>query len=125
MLTKILLTTAVIVAVVLYLRTQTPAATAPRPKEEEIDPAAQRRARNIATGAILLILIGIGSLVYYFKWVEEHQLVVVQVINSATDSVATYTVFANKVQGRTFVTKDGRTITLADVERMEVQPLEE
>jgi len=125
MLTKILLTTAVIVAVLLYLRTQSPAAAAPQPKEQEMDPATLRRARNMATGVILLILIGVGSLVYYFKWVEEHQLVVVRVVNSATDSVATYTVFANKVEGRTFVTKDGRTITLADVERMEVQPLEE
>jgi len=125
MLTKILLTTLVIVAVLLYLRTQTPAAAAPRSRADDVDPATLRRARNIATGVILLILIGIGSLVFYFKWVEEHQLVVVRVVNSATDKVATYTVFANKVQGRTFVTKDGRTITLADVERMEVLPLEE
>lgn len=125
MLSKILLTTAVIVAVLLYLRTQTPAAGSARPREQEVDPKTLRRARHIATATILLILVGISSLVFYLKWADEHRLVIVRVVNSANDSVTTYTVYANKVQGRTFVTEDGRTIILADVERMEVMALED
>lgn len=118
MVTKILLTVAVIAAVMLYLRSQS--GEVQKPAVDSTDAKSLQRSRNWATLVILVLLLGIGGSIFYFKWAEEQRLVTVRVVNSTTEKVTTYNAFANRLHGRTFITEDGRTITLADVERMEV-----
>lgn len=131
MLTKILLTLAVIIGAALYLRARNESEEAAdsathRPKGEPgkrqlaTESAAEIRSRNRLTAAILAALLAIGGIFFYFKWVEDNRLVTVRVVNSSTGEATSYQALANKLHGRTFITEDGRKITLADIERMEV-----
>jgi hypothetical protein len=56
----------------------------------------------------------------YTEWREAYQVVDVRVINSHTGAAQTYRAHLKDVQGRSFETLDGRIVTLADVERMEL-----
>jgi hypothetical protein len=62
-----------------------------------------------------------GTGLYLFEgWEAGRRPVTVRVINANTGAVVTYQVSPKDVTGRSFQTLDGRRVTLADVERMEV-----
>jgi len=56
----------------------------------------------------------------YAEWREAYQVVTVRVINSHTGVARSYRARLKDVQGRSFATLDGRMVTLADVESMEL-----
>jgi hypothetical protein len=72
------------------------------------------------SAGLLLGLLLIGSGFFYLRWSEDQRLVAVRVVNSSTGVTATYQALAKSVQGRAFMTADGRQIRLADIERMEI-----
>jgi len=77
--------------------------------------------RALAYGLVSVILAGTG--LYLFEgWEAGRRPVTVRVINANTGEVVTYLVSPKDVTGRSFRTLDGRHVTLADVERMEVSP---
>ncbi len=125
MFTKILLTVGVIVAVALYLRARDAAEddSPAGPSGAGTSGAAARKpaaANHRLTAIVLLALLGLGGIFFYLRWSEAQRLVTLRVVNSSTGTVIEYQAFANQLDGRTFVTADGRRITLADVERMEL-----
>ena len=77
--------------------------------------------RALAYGLVSVMLAGTG--LYLFEgWEAGRRPVTVRVINANTGGVVTYQVSPKDVAGRSFRTLDGRHVTLADVERMEVSP---
>lgn len=134
MFTKILLTVGVIVAVALYLRARdaaeddagansAPGSALGSTAGRAADSAAARKptpANHKLTAIVLLALLGLGGIFFYLRWSEAQRLVTLRVVNSSSGEVIEYRAFANQLDGRTFVTADGRRITLADVERMEL-----
>ncbi len=119
---KLLLTLAVILGAYLVIRTRIQrgravAAASPPPAREPLMPAAALRA--VAYGLVVVMVA--GSLLWlYLDWEAGASVVTVQVINANTGDVTLYQARREHVEGRRFTTLDGRIVTLADVERMEL-----
>jgi len=85
---------------------------------------AQRQSRRrvtqfLAIGAVLLMLTGAGLYLYH-QWSDAYQVVTVRVIDTRSAHATTYQAYKGDINGRTFVTTDGRTVTVAEVERLEI-----
>ncbi|MBF0177671.1 MAG: hypothetical protein HQL63_12610 [Magnetococcales bacterium] len=81
-------------------------------------PGAQSRSRwPLLVGAIVVSL---GTIFVYRTWRDNEKVVQIRVINAANGQTTRYEAHKKQVHMRTFQTLDGRTVTLADVERMEV-----
>lgn len=119
---KLLLTLAVILGAYLVIRTRIQrgravAAASPPPVREPLIPAAALRA--VAYGLVVAMVA--GSLLWlYLDWEAGASVVTVQVINANTGDVTLYQARREHVEGRRFTTLEGRIVTLADVERMEL-----
>ncbi len=119
---KLLLTLAVILGAYLVIRSRIQrgravAAASPPPVREPLIPAAALRA--VAYGLVVAMVA--GSLLWlYLDWEAGASVVTVQVINANTGDVTLYQARREHVEGRRFTTLDGRIVTLADVERMEL-----
>ncbi len=61
----------------------------------------------------------IGSLAYLVRdWDRDREIIPVQVVNANTGEVTRYEARRGSVDGRRFVTSDGREIRIADIERL-------
>lgn len=116
MITKILLTALIIIAVVLYFRRRTAARVPPQRA------AGERTAWywRLLPAGLLLAALAVSAVMFWMEWREEHRIFTARVIDTRSGEVTTYLVYRDAVQGRTFETVDGRTVTLADVERLEL-----
>lgn len=77
----------------------------------------------LAIAYVLVAVMLAGTGLYLFEgWEAGRRPVTVRVINANTGEVITYRVSPKDVTGRSFRTLDGRRVTLADVERMEISP---
>lgn len=121
MLTKILLTLLVIVIAFLVVRNRSASApaTAARSGQPAAAPIDLRRAWLIGGVVALLLVVSLGSILYR-NWRYDQELVSVRVVDIRSGQAELYRARRAKVQGRSFVTLDGRTVTVADSERVEV-----
>jgi len=117
MLTKVLFTILVIAAVMMYVRHRS-AARLPDPGARGTPRS--ERAWRLLPGLLLLATLGVGALVFWLEWQEEQRIFTARVIDTRSGEVRNYLVYRDGVRGRRFTTIDGRTVTLADVERMEL-----
>lgn len=123
MLTKILFTALVIVIVGLVFREKRrrtmPASTPAKP------PTASAATQTWITPQLIAylfvgVILTVSGLLYYLHWSDEHRLVTIRVINSATGEAATYQAYRKDIEGRRFETLDGRAVTLGDADRFEL-----
>ncbi|MBF0436107.1 MAG: hypothetical protein HQL77_12145 [Magnetococcales bacterium] len=79
---------------------------------------------KMGKAALILLIAAALSMVsmLYSHWRSSGQVVEVQVFNVDTGKQTVYEAFKADIHGRSFSTRDGRSITLADVERLEVVP---
>ncbi len=82
-------------------------------------PGRRRLVRFLAAGVVLLMLAG-AALYLYHQWRDTYQVVTVRVIDTRSGQSTLHQAYKGDIQGRTFVTTDERTVTLAEVERMEI-----
>ena len=118
---KILITVVVLVAAWLVIRKRLQAGgrTAPPPvRHDPLIPVGVLRA--LAYGVVSVMIAGAG-LYLVQGWVTGREAITVRVINANTGEGVTYQARREDVSGRSFRTLDGRRITLADVERMELE----
>jgi hypothetical protein len=115
MISKILFTLAVIAGVFLLvkLRRRRPVAAAPP------DETAQGF-RWLALFAVALILVG-SAFFLWQTWRDASEVLVLRVIDTRSGKVSEYRAYRSDVEGRVFRTLDGRRISLAETERLEVQ----
>lgn len=116
MITKILLTALIIIAVALYFRRR----TAMRVQGEAGGRADAPWYWRLLPAGLLLVALVVSAAMFWLEWREEHRIFTARVIDTRSGEVTTYLVYRDDVQGRTFTTVDGRTVTLADVERLEL-----
>ena len=124
MLTKIAFTLLIIIGAIVYVRIRARnralapmAPPLPRPARSE----RPRLTYYFAIGLLTIMLLGAGY--YLFQmWFDDSRIITVRVINSNTGSVTSYEVRKGDVEAGkgTFQTVDGRTVTLAAVERLEM-----
>lgn len=117
MITKILFTAMVILAVLVYARHRTARRAPERPAEA---PAPAPWYWRLMPAGLLVAALAAGSLVFWLEWQHEHRIFTARVIDTRSGEVRTYPVYPDEVEGRRFTTVDGRQVTLADVERMEL-----
>ena len=79
-----------------------------------------RRITAALTAATLLM----GAWLLYDHWRDSQHLITIRVINAQTGKTAVYQAPKGSIHGRSFKTADGRRVTVADVERIEVDPAE-
>ena len=119
---KLLLMALVIAGAVLAIRMRQPTREEGRPAVVVAPVASPRRFRpvTIAAGvAVTLMLLG-AALFLFLQWRDAHEIVVVRVVDSSSGRSVTYEAYQSDVDGRSFRTLDGRVVTLAEVERMEL-----
>ncbi|MCW8908159.1 MAG: antitermination protein NusG [Sedimenticola sp.] len=123
---KLLLTALVIAGAILTLRMRRQRATQQSAPELRVlnapsaeTPGRRRLVRFLAAGLVLLMLAG-ASLYLYHQWRDTYQVVTVRVIDTRSGQSTTYRAYKGDIEGRTFLTTDERTVTLAEVERMEI-----
>ena len=78
-----------------------------------------RLPRVAAWSLVVLMVVG-SAVLLYSQWREGYQVVNVRIVNSNTGVARSYQARLKDIEGRSFQTLDGRVVTLADVERMEL-----
>ncbi|KRT56502.1 hypothetical protein [Candidatus Endoriftia persephonae] len=75
---------------------------------------------RLAAYGLVIFMILVSSLFLYLQWRDEYRIVTVRVVNTQTGESLIYEARRGDVEGRHFETLDGRVITVADVERIEM-----
>ncbi len=118
MLTKILFTALVIVIVAVLFRVRT--RTVKSPPAAAAAQANSRFTPQLIAYLFVGIILTVSGLIYYLHWRDEHRIVTIRVINSATGEAASYQAYRKSIEGRRFETLDGRAVTLGDADRVEM-----
>ena len=124
MITKILFTAAIIVVVLILVRViGSRKAAGQDGRLIDITPTregAKGRVGPVLMGMLALVVIAGVAYVVFSEVADEHREITVEVINTRTGASVRYQVERGDIRGRTFRTLDGRTVTVADVERIEI-----
>ncbi len=129
MLSKIFLTLTVILAAFIYVRKgNNPGQPLLPPrvktaKEPEVTENQSMSDYRFAAYSILIMMFGVGGLLYYINWQDDHTLVTVKLYRSGEPDPITYEVYKNQLLDHSFTTIDGIKVTIAASERMEVEGL--
>jgi hypothetical protein len=62
-----------------------------------------------------------GALIYWAEWADDRHVITIRVISSRTGEAVTYQAQKGKIHGRRFETLDGRKVSVADVDRVEMR----
>ncbi len=84
-------------------------------------------ASDLRLGAyiFLTLMVGLGATLYYFDWLDDHTILTINLHRDNSSKPVSYKVYKYQLKDRSFVTTDGRTITVASSERMEILGLTE
>ena len=144
MLGKLITTILVIVAAVIFIRkknersspTGSPKSKQPK-KPIESEQAAAKRIKqekaddtlssdlHLAAYMFLVLMVGLGGTLYYFKWQDDHTILTVNLHRENQAKPVSYEVYKYQLQSRSFTTLNGTIVTVAGSERMEVLGLED
>ncbi len=120
MLTKIVFTLAVVALAYLAIRSRSRAVVA---KEAAAPQGASTKtvSPRVVAYVFLVVAVATGSTLFVLEWYDARQVITIRVINSRTGEAVVYEAEKGKVHGRRFETLDGRVVTVADVDRVEVE----
>ncbi len=133
MIIKLLVTIIVIGAALFALkRRQLESTPTNRPKLADLEKtdsstAAKAQLQNdLRVGAYLFVafIAGIGAVMYYMDWQDDHTVLTINLIRDVEAEPVTYLVYKYQLQDKSFVTIDGKTVSVASNERMEIEGLE-
>ncbi len=116
MLTKIIFTALVVAAVYALVRLR---ARAGSPGGKPQAPAQNRFGRFLSYAfAATLVVISAGF--YLYQRQSDNEVVSVRVVNGSSGNTTTYRVLRPTIEGKKFVTADGRTVYLGASDRVEI-----
>lgn len=115
MISKILFTISVIAAVILFVKLRRRQV----PQTPQAEDETAQGFRWLALVAVGLMVIGSGIFVWQ-AWRDASEVLVLKVIDTRSGQVTEYRAYRSDVDGRAFRTVDGRRISLAETERLEV-----
>ena len=75
---------------------------------------------RLAAYLFLALMFGLGGLLYYFDWQDDHQIITITLYRDSQASPAQYRVYKYQLQERSFITLDRVLVTVASDERMEI-----
>lgn len=118
MLTKILVTVLVVIAVLTFYRVKNSGrVTQAARRLEARTPADKRFGRMVAYGFVGLLIL-ISAFWYGLHWREQHRIITIRVIGES--GTTTYKAYNKDLKGNRFESIDGRTVILGDSERIEI-----
>lgn len=122
MISKLLFTFGLLAVVYLAIRARltqgrhvTPPATASR-----VEAKPEKNEARLAAWMLIGVMVAVTVTFLYFEWQEAYRVVDVRVIDVRSGRTVTYQAHRRDVGDRSFETVDGRFVTLAEVERMEI-----
>jgi hypothetical protein len=120
MITKILFTILVVVGTILFFRKQ----RTQQVRHSSAPAVMSEGQKMFRQGAYLFMLFMVLSAiaVFVFKLGDDYATVNVHVINTQTGKRITYKAEQKDIQSNHFKTLEGRTVFVADIERIEVEP---
>lgn len=128
MLTKILITVAIILGAVVFIRykkSQQP--TLSRGNTQGItiqqEPDSQANIKYIAIGVLSLTLLT-GTTMLFLDWRDDHRLYDIKIVNPQTGSVDHYQAYKKDLRGRSFTSITGQQVAVSELERLEFQEVE-
>ena len=120
MLSKIVVTLAVVALAYLAIRIRSRSVGA-----EESVRLPMKSAQAVSPRAVAYIFLAVavftGTALLLLEWYDDRQVITIRVINSRTGEAVVYEAQKGKVHGRRFETLDGRVVTVADVDRVELE----
>jgi len=120
---EILLTAAVVTLVYFVVRKRNAAMVRQKQPTSPVRPIVDPlRSKAIRRGVYLFfaLMLAATAIFIYLEWREDYQVIDVRVVNSRTGKEVVYQAHRGDVDARSFVTIDGRRISVADVERIEM-----
>ena len=128
MIAKILFTAAIIVAILIIVRLvgnrrragQNPRVIDITPDTEDARAPGKDRTGTVVMAMIALIVIAGVAYLVFSEVADVQREITLDVISTRTGESVRYKVQKGDIRGRTFRTVDGRTVTVADVERIEI-----
>lgn len=118
MLTKILVTVLVVIAVLTFYRVKNSGRVTDAARRIEArTPADKRFGRMVAYGFVGLLIL-ISAAWYGMHWREQHRIITIRVISDS--GTTTYKAYNKDLKGNRFESIDGRTVILGDSERVEI-----
>ena len=124
MITKTLLTLAIVIAVFIWFRAQ---------KSKQANAEAQGRllvvksVQNTWVKPLLYVLATLSIVasisLYYYSWLDDNTQYQVTIINPQSGTTETFIALKKDMRGRLFITQTGREIWTSDLERIEVKKL--
>ena len=121
MLTKLLVTMAVIVGCLWYVsskRNQELQTIEAKPSKKE---AERKLLLTRGAFAFMFLMVIAAGVIVFIELQDDYETVTVHVINSDTNSTISYQAQRQDIDGSSFTTIEGRQIFVADVERIEVE----
>jgi hypothetical protein len=119
MVTKIIFTLLIIIGAFWMLKRRSSGVAA----RQQINPDPNAlKLSDLRIGAYLFIILMVlvSAVMLYRQWQDSSREVTVRVINTQTGESVTYQAHYGDVDGRSFRTLDGRSVTVADTERIEL-----
>ncbi len=118
---KIALTLAVIISAFLYIQKQRSSTVAPK------RPQSQQQPQNRVITQIAIIIVASMALssvaLIYYEYSKNQRIVNVHIINTHTGKKSSYKARRGEISGRSFISINGKTVFLAETERMELESL--
>ena len=79
-----------------------------------------RKWHAVVAGLLTVLVLGSG-LWGYWKWQDGQQVLLVHVVDIRTGSTTSYQAKKKEIFFRSFISTEGRQVTLSDLERLEVE----
>lgn len=130
MLSKFLVTLAIIAAAALFLKQRSQAA---RPLADSSAAAASgNTAEHSGSGELrfaaylfLTLMLGLGGVMFFQDWRESHKVVTIKLYRENTPEPVVYQAYRGELGERSFTTLSGVRVVVAGDERMELSGLED
>ena len=125
MLTKVLFTIAVVLAVIFFSRLRRrPGLDAPTAYQPDATSGVFSYGLMRWLASVVVVLMVVGAAFYlYLDWRGASEIVRVRVIDAGTGKSSEYEVYRGEIEDRSFRTVDGRRVILAETERMETSAI--
>ena len=122
MIGKILLTLSVIVLAWLVVRNRQRRMALMAARPPAASPAVQASGSwRVGVYLFLAAMLLVSGVLIYQRWQDGDQVVTVRVVDTQSGRSVTYRARRNEVDERHFVTLDGREVSVAETERIEVE----
>jgi hypothetical protein len=122
MITKILFTLLVIVGVALAFRQKSETRLKKKPPAKKPEGEKGIQSKTVIY-AILGLILAISTLLFVIHWQNQHEIVNIRVTDGS-GNVVSYQAYKKSIDGRRFVTLDGREVALGDSDRVEMTSTE-